>query len=231
MAHGRIYVAGTCDTKGDELRYVKGLIEAAGVPAVLVDLGTKGEGGPADVAATEVAAHHPEGPGAVFSGDRGRAVSAMAVAFERFIRSRDDVAGLIGLGGSGGTALVTAGMRALPVGTPKLMVSTVASANVAPYVGPSDIAMMYSVTDIAGLNRISRTILANAAHAIAGMARPRAAGGRRHQARHRPHHVRRHHTLRDPRLRASGPGLRLPRLPRHRHRRPVDGEAGRIRAS
>ena len=170
MAHGRIYVAGTCDTKGDELRYVKGLIEAAGVPAVLVDLGTKGEGGPADVAATEVAAHHPEGPGAVFSGDRGRAVSAMAVAFERFIRSRDDVAGLIGLGGSGGTALVTAGMRALPVGTPKLMVSTVASANVAPYVGPSDIAMMYSVTDIAGLNRISRTILANAAHAIAGMA-------------------------------------------------------------
>ena len=105
MAHGRIYVAGTCDTKGDELRYVKGLIEAAGVPAVLVDLGTKGEGGPADVAATEVAAHHPEGPGAVFSGDRGRAVSAMAVAFERFIRSRDDVAGLIGLGGSGGTAL------------------------------------------------------------------------------------------------------------------------------
>ena len=170
--HGtrQIYVAGTCDTKGDELRYVKGLIEAAGVPAVLVDLGTKGEGGPADVAATEVAAHHPEGPGAVFSGDRGRAVSAMAVAFERFIRSRDDVAGLIGLGGSGGTALVTAGMRALPVGTPKLMVSTVASANVAPYVGPSDIAMMYSVTDIAGLNRISRTILANAAHAIAGMA-------------------------------------------------------------
>jgi uncharacterized protein (UPF0261 family) len=171
MAHGRIYVAGTCDTKGDELRYVKGLIEAAGVPAALVDLGTKGEGGPADVAATEVAAHHPEGPGAVFSGDRGRSVSAMAVAFERFIRSRNDVAGLIGLGGSGGTALVTAGMRALPVGTPKLMVSTVASANVAPYVGPSDIAMMYSVTDIAGLNRISRTILANAAHAIAGMAR------------------------------------------------------------
>jgi uncharacterized protein (UPF0261 family) len=171
MTRRRIYVAGTCDTKGDELRYVKGLIEAAGVPAVLVDLGTKGEGGPADLAATEVAAHYPEGPGAVFTGDRGRSVAAMAVAFERFIRSRDDVAGLIGLGGSGGTALATAGMRALPVGTPKLMVSTVASANVAPYVGPSDIAMMYSVTDIAGLNRISRTILANAAHAIAGMAR------------------------------------------------------------
>jgi uncharacterized protein (UPF0261 family) len=93
----------------------------------------------------------------------------MAVAFERFVGARDDVAGLIGLGGSGGTALVTPAMRALPVGVPKLMVSTVASGNVAPYVGPSDIAMVYSVTDVAGLNRISRVVLANAAHAMAGM--------------------------------------------------------------
>ncbi|MGH7190301.1 MAG: Tm-1-like ATP-binding domain-containing protein, partial [Acetobacteraceae bacterium] len=93
------------------------------------------------------------------------------VAFENFMRTRDDVTGLIGLGGSGGTALVTPAMRALPVGVPKLMVSTVASGNVAAYVGPSDIAMMYSVTDIAGLNRISRIVLANAAHAMAGMAR------------------------------------------------------------
>jgi uncharacterized protein (UPF0261 family) len=85
--------------------------------------------------------------------------------------TRSDVGGLLGLGGSGGTALVTPAMRALPVGVPKLMVSTVASGNVAPYVGPSDVTMMYSVTDIAGLNRISRVILANAAHAIAGMAR------------------------------------------------------------
>src|SRR5215218_8397770 len=102
MAHGRIYVAGTCDTKGDELRYVKGLIEAAGVPALLVDLGTKGEGA-ADVSAHEVAAHHPDGPDAVFTGDRGGAVTAMAVAFERFVASRGDIAGLIGLGGSGNT--------------------------------------------------------------------------------------------------------------------------------
>jgi uncharacterized protein (UPF0261 family) len=106
----------------------------------------------------------------VFTGDRGRSVAAMAVAFERFIATRDDVAGLLGLGGSGGTALVTPAMRALPVGTPKLMLSTVASGNVAAYVGPSDIAMMHSVTDVAGLNRISRVVLANAAHAIAGMA-------------------------------------------------------------
>jgi len=79
--------------------------------------------------------------------------------------------GVIGLGGSGNTALVTPAMRALPIGVPKLVVSTVASGNVAAYVGSSDIAMMYSVTDIAGLNRISRIVLANAARAIAGMAR------------------------------------------------------------
>jgi uncharacterized protein (UPF0261 family) len=78
---------------------------------------------------------------------------------------------VLGLGGSGNTALVTEGMRALPIGVPKLMVSTVASANVAPYVGPNDIAMMYSVTDVAGINAISRVVLGNAAHAAAGMAK------------------------------------------------------------
>lgn len=170
-----IYVAGTCDTKGRELLYVKEMILAQGVPALLVDLSTsgatKGDGGDADISPAEVAARHPGGTRAVFTGDRGSAVLGMAEAFENFILSRDDVSGLIGLGGSGGTALVTPAMRALAVGVPKLMVSTVASGNVAAYVGPSDIAMMYSVTDIAGLNRISRAVLANAAHAIAGMAR------------------------------------------------------------
>ena len=175
MAGKRVYVAGTCDTKGQELAYVAGLIAASGVPAVVVDLSTRaagaGEGAGSGVAAQQVAAHHPDGEAVVFTGDRGSAIAAMALAFERFIVSRTDLAGLIGLGGSGNTALVTQAMRALPVGVPKLMVSTVASSNVAPYVGPSDIAMLYSVTDVAGLNRISRTILANAAHAIAGMAR------------------------------------------------------------
>ncbi len=167
----RVYVAGTGDTKGRELAYVRDLIAAEGVPALVVDLSTQGAFDGADIAARQVAAAHPAGAAAVFTGERGSAVAAMAVAFEHFLRDRGDVAGVIGLGGSGNTALVTQAMRALPVGVPKLMVSTVASANVAPYVGPSDIAMMYSVTDIAGLNRISRVILANAARAIAGMAR------------------------------------------------------------
>jgi uncharacterized protein (UPF0261 family) len=165
----KAYVVGTADTKGAELRYVRDLIRAAGLPTVLVDLGTKSNGGSADVTPEEVAAHHPEGAAAVFGDDRGRAVAAMALAFARFVATRTDIGGMIGLGGSGGTALITPAMRALPVGLPKVMVSTVASGNVAPYVGPADICMMYSVTDVAGLNRISRRVLGNAAHALAGM--------------------------------------------------------------
>ena len=181
-----VYVAGTCDTKAAELAYVRRLIAAEGVAVLLVDLSTRASGAAADITGAEVASHHPDGVGAVFTGDRGRSVAAMATAFERFLAARDDIAGVIGLGGSGGTALVTPAMRALPVGVPKLMVSTVASGNVAPYVGPSDIAMMYSVTDMAGLNRISRTVLANAARAIAGMVCLGAHGGEAGEADGKP---------------------------------------------
>jgi uncharacterized protein (UPF0261 family) len=165
----KAYVVGTCDTKGAELAYVQGLIAAAGVPTVLVDLGTRSTGEGADVTPQRVAAHHPAGAGAVLGDDRGQAIAAMAEAFSRFALTRDDLGGMIGLGGSGGTALITPAMRALPVGVPKVMVSTVASGNTAPYVGPADICMMYSVTDVAGLNRISRRVLGNAAYALAGM--------------------------------------------------------------
>jgi uncharacterized protein (UPF0261 family) len=174
----KAYVCGTCDTKGDELVYVRDLIAAAGLPTVLVDLGTRSDGRLADITPETVAAHHPGGAGAVFIDDRGRAVAAMAEAFVRFASGRADIGGMIGLGGSGGTALITPAMRALPVGVPKVMVSTVASGNTAPYVGPSDICMIYSVTDVAGLNRISRRVLGNAAHALAGMlAHPLPAAG------------------------------------------------------
>ena len=165
-----VYVIGTGDTKARELEYIKGVIEAAGVDATFVDVGTTGHESSADVTPGEVAAHHPSGAGAVRSDDRGAAVEAMSVALEHYVRSNAaDITGIIGAGGSGGTALVTPAMRVLPVGVPKLMVSTVASANVAPYVGPSDIAMMYSVTDVSGINRISRQVLGNAANAMAGM--------------------------------------------------------------
>lgn len=171
MPRNRVYVVGTCDTKGAELLYVRQLIAAQGVAAAIVDVSTHGSGFGADIEPEAVALHHPNGPDAVFTGDRGRSITAMAEALQHFLLARRDVGGVIGLGGSGGTALIAPAMRALPIGTPKLLVSTVASGNTAPYVGASDIAMMYSVTDLAGLNRISRTVLANAAHAMAGMVR------------------------------------------------------------
>jgi len=136
---------------------------------VTVDLPTSGKPSPASVHPREVARHHPGGESAVFSGDRGSAVTGMAQAFEHYVRTRRDLGGIISAGGSGGTTLATAGMRVLPIGVPKLMVSTMASGDTRPYVGPSDICMMYSVTDVQGINRISEKVLANAAHALAGM--------------------------------------------------------------
>jgi uncharacterized protein (UPF0261 family)/ABC-type branched-subunit amino acid transport system ATPase component len=163
------YVAGTFDTKGRELFYLRTCLEKLGVRTVTVDLATSGKPSPAMVHPREVARHHPGGERAVFTGDRGSAVTEMAVAFEEFVARRRDLGGLISAGGSGGTALATRAMRRLPIGVPKVMVSTVASGDVKPYVGPSDICMMYSVTDVAGINRISERVLANAAHALAGM--------------------------------------------------------------
>jgi uncharacterized protein (UPF0261 family) len=143
--------------------------EAGGQP-VIVDIGTRPPSIEPDVPAADVARHATDGVAeALGSGDRGRAVAAMTVAFAHYAASRTDIAGIVGIGGGGGTSIVTAGMRELPLGLPKIMVSTLASGDVAPYVGVSDITMMPSITDMAGLNRISRVILANAASAIVAM--------------------------------------------------------------
>ena len=163
------YVAGTFDTKGRELFFIRQCLERRGLRVVTVDLSTSGKPSTASVHPREVARHHPDGEAAVFTGDRGSAVAGMAVAFEHFVCSRRDLGGLISAGGSGGTMIATQAMRALPVGLPKMMVSTMASGDTRPYVGPSDICMMYSITDVQGINRISEQVLANAAHALAGM--------------------------------------------------------------
>ena len=163
------YIVGTFDTKSQDLLFIKSCLDRLGVRTITVDLSTSRKPSPASIGPTEVARHHPGGAGAVFTGDRGTAVAGMAHAFTRFMAGRRDVGGIISAGGSGGTALVTPAMRSLPVGVPKVMVSTVASGNVRQYVGPSDICMMYSVTDVAGINRISASVLSNAAHALAGM--------------------------------------------------------------
>ena len=166
-----VYVIGTCDTKEAELRYAVAQVIAAGAPALLVDISTTPSTAQADVTPEMVAKHHSQGADAVLGhADRGKAVTAMAEALGRFLLSRHDIGAVLGLGGGGNTSMVTEAMRVLPIGVPKLMVSTMASGNVAPYVGPTDIMMMHAVADVAGLNAITRTVIGNAAHAAAGMA-------------------------------------------------------------
>lgn len=164
-----IYVAGTFDTKSEELNFIRQRIADLGLAVKTVDLSTSGKPSSADIPPHVIAAYHPGGAGSTDPTDRGASVRAMAIAFERFIQHCQDIAGIISAGGSGGTALATPAMRALPVGIPKMMISTVASGDVSAYVGASDITMMYSVADIQGLNRISKQVLTNGANAIAGM--------------------------------------------------------------
>lgn len=172
----RVYAVATMDTKGHELVYVADRLRAAGVAVVTVDVGTMGP--PVvvpDLTREAVADCHPTTAGrsvAMARTDRGEAITAMSEALTCFLCRENEagrMAGLVGIGGSGNTALITPAMRALPIGLPKVMVSTIASGNVAPYVGTSDILMMYPVVDVAGLNAVSRRVLGNAAHAMAGM--------------------------------------------------------------
>jgi uncharacterized protein (UPF0261 family) len=166
----RIFVVGTADTKGEELAYLRSVIAEAGGAPVIVDVGI----GPArcdiDIPRTEIAAHHPEGVHFLCSTDRGEAVTAMGEAFARFVSTRGDIDAMLGIGGGGGTFIVTKGMQSLKVGLPKLMVSTLASGDVGAYVDVADISMMPSVTDLAGLNNINSAVLRNAAFGIVGMA-------------------------------------------------------------
>jgi uncharacterized protein (UPF0261 family) len=173
MAH-TILLLGTLDTKGEEYAYVRALIEARGHRVLVVDMGILGE--PAfepDVGAAEVARAGGGELSALRSRrDRGAAVDVMlagARALTRELYAQGRFQGMLGLGGGGGTAMITAAMRELPVGLPKVMVSTMASGNTSPYVDVKDITMMYSVVDVAGLNPLSRRILANAAGAVCGM--------------------------------------------------------------
>jgi len=170
-----VVLLGTLDTKGAEYAWLRERIEAAGCEVVLVDAGVLNEPRTTpDVTREEVAGLAGTTIGElVTAGDRGAAVTTMGEGAAQIVTRLHDegrLHGILGLGGSGGTSLVTHAMQALPVGVPKLMVSTVASGDTRPYVGAVDITMMYSVVDIAGINRISSRILGNAAAAIAGMA-------------------------------------------------------------
>ena len=171
-ARGPIALVGTLDTKGEEILFLKEQLSALGMEVIVIDAGILGappfqpDISRQDIAATAGA----QLADLVREHDRGKAITAMERGLAAWFRARrDSIAGVLGIGGSAGTSIATAGMRELRTGIPKLMVSTLASGDTRPYVGTSDIAMLYPVGDFTGLNRLTRSILANAANAIAGM--------------------------------------------------------------
>ncbi len=168
-----IALIGTLDTKGAEIRYVKGVIESQGCSVFLIDTGTLSSSNDAAVSASEIAIAAGTTIEALRAeGDRGKSVTAMCDGIANIVRDLYDqgkISGVLSLGGSAGTSIGTAAMRSLPVGVPKVQVSTLASGDTSPYVGTKDVTLMYSVVDVAGLNRISRQIFRNAAGAICGM--------------------------------------------------------------
>jgi uncharacterized protein (UPF0261 family) len=170
-----VAVLATLDTKGVEAAYLKERITRAGQEALLIDTGVQGQAQvPADIGREAVAqAGRTTLKALQEAGDRGQAVTAMgrgAAAALADLHRAGKLVGVLGLGGSAGTSIAAEAMQALPVGLPKLIVSTMASGDTRAYVGVKDVTLMYSVVDIAGLNRFSREVLGNAAAAIAGMA-------------------------------------------------------------
>jgi uncharacterized protein (UPF0261 family) len=171
-----VVLLGTLDTKGVEYHFLREKVAAAGCETLMIDAGVMGQ--PlthADIAREEVAAAARADVATLASaGDRGAALSTMANGATTIVQrlfAENKLHGIVALGGSGNASLASQAMRALPVGVPKLIVSTMASGDTRPYVGATDLTMMYSVVDIAGINQVSERILSNAAAAIAGMAR------------------------------------------------------------
>src|SRR4051812_33126663 len=166
-----VVLVGTLDTKGEEYSFLRDRLRQAGVDALLVDVGTQGPPrAEPDIPREQVAA--AGGLDLAALTDRGTAVEAMCAAAPVVVRRLFDEGrcqGVLAAGGSGGTAIAAAAMRALPVGVPKLVVSTMASGDTSGYVDVSDVALMPAVTDVAGLNSISAGVLARAAAAMAGM--------------------------------------------------------------
>ncbi|MFB6173084.1 MAG: Tm-1-like ATP-binding domain-containing protein [Halobacteriales archaeon] len=169
-----VVVVATLDTKGEEVAFVREVLDARDLDVHLVDVGVLDEPEvEPDIPAADVAEAAGTSLAALReSGDRGEAIAAMgegAATVARELHDSGPLEGILGLGGSGNTSIATEAMRALPYGVPKLMVSTMASGDVEPYVGATDVAMLYSVADVEGLNQLTRRVLSNAALAMAGM--------------------------------------------------------------
>lgn len=169
-----VVIAGALDTKGKEFEFLKGLIEAEGLRTLVIDTGIMGAAAfKADISRQEVAEAGKGDFNRLASGEhKDEAMQVMAAGLTELVRQLHEkgrLDGIIGMGGGGGTSLVTAAMRTLPVGVPKLMVSTLGGGDVSAYAGTRDITFMPSVVDVAGFNRISRAIYTNAAGAISSM--------------------------------------------------------------
>jgi uncharacterized protein (UPF0261 family) len=178
MSTALIAVIGTLDTKGSEYQFVVDQLSAYDVKVVMIDAGVEPSRGFIGTVAFSQASVAEAGGATIeqlrLRRDRGTAISTMAegaAAIISRLRTGGDLDGVLALGGSGGSSIAARAVRDLPVGLPKLIVSTMASGDVSPYVGASDVTLMYSVVDIAGVNRISRAVLGNAAAAISAMAK------------------------------------------------------------
>jgi uncharacterized protein (UPF0261 family) len=175
-----VALVGTLDSKGPDFAFLADRLRAAGAGVIVVDAGTgEPDGLTPDIDGdTVAAAAGTTRAGLRAAADRGRAVTEMgrgAAVVVADLVARGRVGGVLSAGGSGGSSIAAQVMAGLPVGLPKLLVSTMASGDVSPYVGAKDVAIMYSVVDVAGINRISRLVLGNAAAAMAGMVAARAA--------------------------------------------------------
>ena len=174
MRANPVLLVGTLDTKGHELAFVRDLLRNQRLETLVIDAGSSGPPAfPPDIDSEEVFRLAGTSLAAVRErGDRGQAVSEAAQGVAKLVTklaSEMSIAGIFGLGGSAGTEIATSAMRQLPFGVPKVMVSTLASGQTRPYVRGSDITMVFPVADLAGLNRLSRTALTNAALGLAGM--------------------------------------------------------------
>ena len=229
-----VVIVGALDTKGEEFRFVRDLIAARKLETVLVDFGVMGDPPLApDIPAETVAKAGGHSLAELRAGgDKTLAMETMAAGLERVVKdlhAQGRLGGILGMAGSGGTAIATRAMRALPIGVPKVMASTVAGGDVSAFVGTVDITMMPTIVDVAGINSISRHDLRQRRQRDRRHGERRAARAERNQAADHRQHVRQHDRVRDTgAARAGGTGLRGARLPRHGHRRPDDGVADRL---